>query len=124
MPAEEIRLLPCPFCGNDVHIEERSFMADSPSTSSFGGFLYSHTETQYSILCGQKRCWLSTARSYSDKQRLIEDWNRRADTKKCSRRTATNSRVTQCPTCGGDCTVGGDDDEGTHYYIPCRGAQS
>ena len=38
--------------------------------------------------------------------------------------TAHNSRVTQCPTCGSDCTIGGDDKEGTHYYIPCRGAQS
>ena len=23
-----------------------------------------------------------------------------------------------CPTCGRDCTIGGDDVEGTHYYIP------
>lgn len=25
---------------------------------------------------------------------------------------------TSCPTCGVECTVGGDDREGTHYYIP------
>lgn len=41
-----------------------------------------------------------------------------------SKKPSHNSRVMQCPTCGGDCTIGGDDKEGTHYYIPFRGART
>jgi hypothetical protein len=26
--------------------------------------------------------------------------------------------VTTCPTCGVQCRIGGDDKEGTHYYVP------
>ena len=26
--------------------------------------------------------------------------------------------VTSCPTCGSECRIGGDDKEGTHYYVP------
>lgn len=32
--------------------------------------------------------------------------------------TTTNSVMVPCPTCGGACSIGGDDDAGTHYYIP------
>lgn len=32
--------------------------------------------------------------------------------------TANNKQSTPCPMCGHPCTIGGDDKEGTHYYIP------
>jgi len=32
--------------------------------------------------------------------------------------TSTNGSMVLCPTCGAACTIGGDDDEGTHYYVP------
>ena len=37
--------------------------------------------------------------------------------------TQTVKSITNCPTCGSECTVGGDDKEGTHYYIPKKEAQ-
>ena len=32
--------------------------------------------------------------------------------------TSTNSAMVPCPTCGAACSIGGDDEEETHYYIP------
>ena len=29
-----------------------------------------------------------------------------------------NNKSTKCPTCGSTCRIGGDDKEGTHYYVP------
>ena len=32
--------------------------------------------------------------------------------------TSTISSMVPCPTCGAACSIGGDDEEETHYYIP------
>ena len=29
-----------------------------------------------------------------------------------------NGAIVLCPTCGSACFIGGDDEEGTHYYVP------
>ena len=35
----------------------------------------------------------------------------------------TNHDEVHCPTCGAECVIGGDDKEGTHYYIPVHTSQ-
>ena len=32
--------------------------------------------------------------------------------------TSANSAMVPCPTCGAACSIGGDDEEETHYFIP------
>lgn len=72
-------LLPCPFCGSEVEIKEQSRSSGYPSTSSFGGFVSTGTYKLYSIICGKKDgCWLTTARSYHNKEQLVREWNARA----------------------------------------------
>ncbi len=35
-----------------------------------------------------------------------------------STNTSTNNPIVPCHVCGHPCIIGGDDEEGTHYYIP------
>jgi hypothetical protein len=71
-------LKPCPFCGKVVKIDESSRFIGTPSTGSYGGFSSGYTQKLYSILCETDGCWLKTASTYSNKDKLIKEWNQRA----------------------------------------------
>lgn len=74
-------LKPCPFCGAEVKIEESNRFVSQPSTCTFGGCMNGHTETTYTILCHTDGCWITTARCYNNKEKLIREWNQRANIK-------------------------------------------
>jgi hypothetical protein len=74
-----LELKPCPFCGSEVKIQEHSKACGHASTCGMGGFTYTHTETNYSIICGKDGCWLSMARHYTNREKMINEWNQRAN---------------------------------------------
>jgi hypothetical protein len=85
MPAENMKLIPCPFCGGSAKI--------------FGGL-----GDNYYVACTNKVCFCSLGEQYypgdipahifGDEESAAFNWNRRADIK-VKNFTAPNSRVKQ-----------------------------
>ena len=56
-------------------------------------------------------------------KRVSDGWERLAKDAMAKLRqqttpAATNNALVPCPTCGAACSIGGDDEEGTHYFVP------
>lgn len=62
----EIKLLPCPFCGGEAHIEEHKFWDEKAK-----GF----TVQTYGVVCDN--CCSMSWRHHRHKEKAIEQWNTR-----------------------------------------------
>ena len=85
-----MELKPCPFCGKNAVVNE-----DKCDGSKF-----------YSVSC--ENCGVSTGCS-ENKQRMIDDWNRR------------NDKLLPCPYCGGNGLICQTEAEGkTYFMVACE----
>jgi hypothetical protein len=65
-----------------------------------------------------KSAWIIYAHAFGPTDKFLS-WLDEAALKYYGTHAANNTTV-PCPTCGGACTIEGDEKEGTHYYVPCR----
>lgn len=78
----EIKLLPCPFCGGEAHIEEHKFWDEKAK-----GF----TVQTYGVVCDN--CCSMSWQHHRHKEKAIEQWNTRKPMERIKERLENEMKI-------------------------------